>query len=301
MIKKSLLTAVVLLLLHALVVYLYPISSTQYASQGNTIKAQRFIYGGAQDNIIIGSSLSNRLVMDSLPGMSNLSFSGMGIFDGLSILNHSNVTPRTMFIETNIMSRSENEHFTSYVNSPLLRPVKKAIPSLRDEYQPIGMLGQLVISMLKKDMAGEEVMDQTATTQQEGDDTFFKKILAIETEKLSKVPDTAELLPRFEQLALEVERLEAKGARVIFFEMPVNEILCDLPQPQAIRSLYRKYFPESKYAYITVPHCSGYRTTDGAHLAGEEATRYTMYFKAHAEALVASQDRLSAGSISSPR
>lgn len=198
MIKKSLITALVLLLLHALVVYLYPISSTQYALQGNTIKAQQFIYGGAQENIIIGSSLSNRLVMDSLQGMSNLSFSGMGIFDGLSILNHSDVTPRIVFIETNIMSRGENEHFTSYVNSPILSPVKEAIPSLRDEYQPIGMLGQLIISTFKKDMAGQEVIDQTATTQQEGDDAFFRKMLAIEAEKLSKVPDTASLIPRFE-------------------------------------------------------------------------------------------------------
>src|SRR5690606_41372033 len=192
-------TALVLLLLHALVVYLYPISSTQYALQGNTIKAQQFIYGGAQENIIIGSSLSNRLVMDSLQGMSNLSFSGMGIFDGLSILNHSDVTPRIVFIETNIMSRGENEHFTSYVNSPLLSPVKEAIPSLRDEYQPIGRLGPLIISTFKKDMAALEANHHTGTAQQEGEHAIFRKRLATVEKKLSQVPSTSIIIPRTAQ------------------------------------------------------------------------------------------------------
>lgn len=296
MIRKSLLTAVILLLLHALFVYLYPVSSEQYALQRNTVKAQHFIYGDAHDNIIIGSSLSNRLVMDSLQGISNLSFSGLGIFDGLRILNNSNVAPRIVFIETNIMSRSESEHFTSYVNSPILSPVKRAIPSLRDEFQPIGMLGELIIRTLKKEKTNNNDLDQTATTGQPGDDTFFNKMLALQAEDYSKVPDTTMLRTRFEQLALEVERLEARGAQVVFFEMPVNETLCDLPEPQTIRAFYRKYFPESKYAYIRVPHCSGYKTTDGAHLAEDEAARYTMFFKTHAEALLTSRNGLSAGS-----
>src|SRR5690606_41937034 len=64
---------------------------------------------------------------------------------------------------------------------------------------------------------------------------------------------------------------ENNGVRVILFEMPVNETLCDLAEPQMIREYYRRYFPESKYDYIRVPHCDGYMTTDGAHLGGVEA------------------------------
>jgi hypothetical protein len=296
MIRKSFLTALALFLLHALFVYVNPVSSTQYALQGNTIKAQHFIYGDALENIIIGSSLSNRLVMDSLQGMSNLSFSGMGIFDGLSILNQSGITPRIVFIETNIISRTENEEFTSYINSPILSPIKRAIPSLRDEYQPIGILGELIIRTVKGKRASDDVIDQMTVTQKPGDDAFFNKMLALQAEDYNEIPDTIMLRTRFEQLALEVERLEAKGAKVVFFEMPVNETLCDLPEPHTIRAFYRKYFPETRYAYIRVPHCSGYKTTDGAHLAGDEATRYTMYFKTHAEALLANDDHLSVGS-----
>lgn len=297
MIRKSLLTALTLLVLHALFVYFSPVSSSQYALQRNTIKAQQFIYGDAHENIIIGSSLSNRLVMDSLQGMSNLSFSGMGIFDGLSILNQSDVVPHIVFIETNIMSRSENENFTSYINSPLLSPIKRQVPSLRDEFQPIGMFGELIIRIFKKDMSANDELDQTAGPRQGGDDAFFQKMLALQAENYRQLPDTTMLRARFEQLALEVERLEAKGATVIFFEMPVNETLCDLPEPQMIRSFYRQYFPESRYAYIRVPHCSGYLTTDGAHLDGEEATRYTMFFKTHANALLTNQNRLSDGYV----
>lgn len=292
MIRKSLLTAFILLLLHALVVYIYPVSSTQYSSQENTIKAQQFIYGGAHKDIIIGSSLSNRLVMDSLRGISNLSFSGNSIFDGLSILNHSGLTPRTVFIETNIMSRGENVGFTSYVNSPILNPIKRAIPSLRDEFQPIGMVGEFIIRTLGKRPAGTHVAQQAKASEEPRDDAFFKTMLALQAEDYNEVPDTLILQARFEQLAREVHRLEAKGARIIFFEMPVNETVCDLPEPQMIRTFYRKYFPENKYAYIRVPGCAGYQTTDGAHLADNEAARFTRFFKTNADALLTTRKQL---------
>lgn len=289
MIRKALLTALILLLLHGFFVHINPISSGQYAWQKNTIKAQQFIYGDVGESIIVGSSLSNRLVMDSLQGMTNLSFSGQGIFDGLSILNHSSKSPHLVFIETNIMMRDENESFTSYINSPVLSPIKRAIPSLRDEYQPVGILGEMIIRMLKKDESGQSESLDEMTTQRSGDDAFFQKMLDLQAENYSKTPDTTVLRSRFEDLAREVENLENNGVRVIFFEMPVNETLCDLAEPQMIREYYRRYFPESKYDYIRVPHCDGYMTTDGAHLGGVEALRYTKFFKRHAEALVAGQ------------
>ena len=170
----------ILLLLHALFVYVKPISSTQYAWQGNTIKAQQFIYGEPGKNIIVGSSLSNRLVMDSLQGMINLSFSGQGIFDGLSVLNNNNAMPGTVYIETNIMSTKENENFTSYINSPILNPLKRAIPSLRDEYQPVGILGEIIIRTFKPEASGENLDVNNVASQEGGDDTFFQKMLSLQ-------------------------------------------------------------------------------------------------------------------------
>ncbi|HUM66392.1 MAG TPA: hypothetical protein PLV32_11120, partial [Chitinophagaceae bacterium] len=252
MIRNSLLTALALLLLHALFVYVNPISGKQYALQGNTIKAQHFIYGDTDANIIIGSSLSNRLVMDSLQGMTNLSFSGQGIFDGLCILSHSGMVPRTVFVETNIMTRSENKNFTSYINSPILSPLKRAIPSLRDEHQPVGMLGESIIRGLKGENPDDETPDNMAA-QRPKDDAFFKEILALQAESYNEPPDTTMLRSRFEDLANAVNALKQNGVRVIFFEMPVNETLCDLPEPRMIREYYRRYFPEDEYDYIRVP------------------------------------------------
>lgn len=280
----------ILLLLHALFVYVNPISSAQYAWQGNTIKAQQFIYGESSENIIVGSSLSNRLVMDSLQGMTNLSFSGQGIFDGLSVLNHNNTVPGTVFIETNIMSRKENENFTSYINSPILNPLKRAIPSLRDEYQPIGILGEIIIRTFKPEASGENLDVNNVALQEDGDDTFFQRMLSLQAQDYNVTPDTSVLQSSFEALAVAVENLEKNGTRVVFFEMPVNETLCDLPEPQMIRDYYRRYFPESRYRYIRVPHCEGYKTTDGAHLGGAEALRFTKYFKRQVESLTADEN-----------
>jgi len=291
MIRKALLTALILLMLHALFVHVNPISSSQYAWQGNTVKAQQFIYGDTSQFIIIGSSLSNRLVMDSLQGITNLSFSGQGIFDGLSIVNHHNKLPRSVFIETNIMMRGENKNFTSYINSPVLGPLKRWFPSFRDEFQPAGMLGETIIRTFKKEesIPGSEI--ENATTQGAEGDTFFQKMLARQAEDYNETPDSAFLRLRFEDLSKEVENLEKNGVRVVFFEMPVNETLCDLPEPQMIREYYRRFFPESTYDYIRVPHCSGYKTTDGAHLDKVEALRYTKFFKRNVEALLVDKNQ----------
>src|SRR5690606_24495509 len=144
MIRKSLLTAFILLLLHALVVYIYPVSSTQYSSQENTIKAQQFIYGGAHKDIIIGSSLSNRLVMDSRRVCINECSSGDSIVDGLRIFIYSGLTLRRVFIESNIISRCEKVCFTSYVNSRIISHNRRAFTSLRLEYQPICLVGEFI-------------------------------------------------------------------------------------------------------------------------------------------------------------
>lgn len=290
MIRKSLLTALTLLLLHALVVYVKPITSAQYVWQGNAIKAQRFIYGDTCDKIIVGSSLSNRLVMDSLPDMTNLSFAGQGIFDGLSILNHNNRHPRIVFIETNIMVRKENQNFTSYVNSPVLNPLKRAIPSLRDEYQPVSILSGIIIRILKKGESAEKNGFEEMETPPDGDDAFFQQMLSRLAEEYSEPLDTMMLRSHFEDLVRAVEDLESNGVRIVFFEMPVNETVCDFVVPQMVREYYRRYFPESKYVYIRVSHCDGYKTTDGAHLAGAEALRFTQFFKREAEALIADKN-----------
>lgn len=61
--------------------------------------------------------------------------------------------------------------------------------------------------------------------------------------------------------------------------MPVNENLRDSPRLRIIREYFRSFFPPTEYQYIARPDSDQYLTTDGEHLEGAEALRYTEYFK----------------------
>jgi hypothetical protein len=286
MIKKSIIAAVILLALHGIVVLMNPVPNVQYTLQENTVKAQTFIYEEDAENVIVGSSLSNRLVMDSLPEFYNLSFAGLSVFDGLYLMSFHEKKPENIFIEMNVIQRVEDENFMAYVNSPILGPLKKHVPSLRDGYQPVGILGENLIRSIK----GESNQNDLQQNKAEGvqtDNSVFTRLLDHEIKQYSETLDKQFMTERFEQLKTTIDKLEDNGVNIFFFEMPVNEKLCDLSRPRIIREFFHTYFPATEYPYIATPNCQEYKTTDGVHLAGEEASKYTKYFKDQANVLMA--------------
>lgn len=270
MIKKSFLVTFILLGIHALITNIGPPPASQYTLQENLVKAQAFIYSDQKENIIVGSSLSHRLVTDSLTGFYNLSFAGLGLFDGLEIILEHKKFPRQILIEMNVVQRGRSENFLSNINSPLLGPMRKYLPSLRDRYQPIGMVGETMVQSLKKNAA--EKNDFT-----ENDNIHFDKILELIIAENTAVPDKKMMKERFDALRSHVTLLEKNGVKVVFFEMPVNEKLCELARPRMIREYFHEYFLLSENNYIRMPDCSDYKTSDGVHLTNEEAKRYTDY------------------------
>src|SRR5690349_5473276 len=107
MIRKSIFVAIILLGIHALVARMDVLPAKQYSFQDNIVKAQGFMYGETEKNVVVGSSLSEKLAMDSLPGFYNLSFVGLSIFDGLHLIVSNNKYPRNILIETNLILRPE--------------------------------------------------------------------------------------------------------------------------------------------------------------------------------------------------
>jgi hypothetical protein len=133
MIKKSLITALVLLIAHAFISRALrdQVPAGQDQWQRNLIKAQRFIYQpelSAQD-VIVGSSLSCRLVQTNLPGIYVLAFSGLAIFDGLEIVSRLDTPPRNIHVEMNFVLREPDDSFTSSLYSPILYYGRAALPS----------------------------------------------------------------------------------------------------------------------------------------------------------------------------
>lgn len=266
--------ALVFLVLHALFVRITHISNSQHIWQENINNAQRYLYNDSTTNVIVGSSLSNRLIMDSLPGIYNLSLQGQNIYDGLAVIFQKKSMPDRVFIEMNIVLGVENQTFTRSLFSPITYTIRKYFPSLRNEYQPVGQLGKIAMNAIEKIQPESKLLKSVPVSPE-----MFEKTISLRIRDYSVTPDSLVINARKATLKKYVSELESKGATVVFFEMPVNERLSNLSMPCCIRQAFYSTFPPDKYTYISMPDCSEYHTRDGEHLSSEEAVRYTAYFK----------------------
>jgi hypothetical protein len=274
MIKKTFLTTATLLICYSVLIKLLPTSFAvvpQHQWQENIIKAQRLQYNTSDtfDNVIVGSSLANRLADTLFRKTYKLAFSGGSIFDGLSILSHSKAMPKQVFIEMNMVFRQEDEKFTQNLNSPTLFYLKKELLFLQEEKQPVTLLASKVKQLLspKKQRANEIVPEP-----------LFKILLANQAEVFSKSPEPALVKQSFQLLQAYVKEIESKGGKVIFFEMPVNPRIYNLPKAKITRNNFYTFFPKQQYEYMPLPSSEEYSTTDGIHLTLESAQKYSLFF-----------------------
>jgi hypothetical protein len=302
MIKKTLLIAVVLVLTHAVLVSLLPPSlhtAAQNQWQANLIKAQRFIYKseGNRENVFIGSSLSCMLDMTRFPSSYyNLAFYGMGGAEGLHILDRSGAKVDHVFIEMYLSARPEDQEFTKELFSPFSYTIERIFPALRQQNQPVSILAAFGKKGSRARPAeARPVAGDWATA---GESEIFKKMLRLQVEERSQVPDRAYLDSRVGGLKRYVDDLEKRRAHVIFYEMPMHPAVCASPMTAAVRQAFHRIFPPSKYRYIPAPDCARFHTSDGLHLTREEAAVYSDYLMEQADQAIRALDGSSGKSSS---
>ncbi|MBD2755826.1 hypothetical protein [Spirosoma validum] len=248
--------------------------------QTNLVKAQNFLYtADSCRNVVVGSSLSARL---DIPELCNLSFVGLSAFDGMRMLQSTDYKLDTIYIETNILLRSEDEVFTAQLTNPFLFQAKKHILALREGKQPLAILIKESYEGLQKLKRGNK---KTVTAPAAVDPALFDKLLANQVLLYSTPPTNQALNNSMVRLHAFVKEFEERGAQVVFFEMPVHKKLCNLPVSISLREYMHKTFPPNRYNYIVQPDCGAYHTTDGVHLSEQEALHYLAYFQRHCSRL----------------
>lgn len=278
MIRKTILVFAVLFAVYTVILMLNPkFSVGQHQWQDNVIKGEKYIYNKTDSNynVITGSSLACRIRTNKLTNFYNLSFAGQSVFDGLEIIKNSKILPKTIFIETNIIFVAPNKEFTSSLFSPLSLIAKQYCISLRSDKQPLAFIFPEVQRILKGGgSANTAEINATAT-----DTKLFTKMLSMQISNYSKIPDSVLANRQLNLLIDYVNYFKSKDVKIVFFEMPLNPVLVELPLAKFIRNKFNEHFPTSQYSYIKLPDCSKYVTTDGLHLNDQEALIYTAYFK----------------------
>ena len=280
MLRKSfIIFAILFALFNIAATYTQP--DAQYAQsdfQRNMINADKYIYSNINYKaVILGSSLAYRVPTDSLPGFYNLALSGMSVYDGGAVLLSHKTLPKTVFIEINVIQRPRSESFSPEFESPVYGFFKRIFPALRTENQPVILIKKAIYQIKASihPIPVSKSRNKIAVRNIYLPYKLFKPLLAIQIKDYS-TRDTALANKAIVSLKQLVQKIEARGSKVVFFEMPVNPVIQQSPKATLIKKLVAKNFPQ--HQFIPIPSFT-FKTRDGLHLAQKEAVDYTLYFK----------------------
>lgn len=279
MIRRSLLVFVVLVVLYALyVAFLKPeLNTVQHQASGNRISAEQYVFAPDEpgSTVIVGSSLSFRIELDSLPAKtSNLGFGGLTVYDGLELVRRSGKRPARILVETNMIFKEADRAFLDAVFQPGLFELRKMAPILREENQPTGVLVGYLKRGMKEEGPGPKAGEPDSTMMSEN-------LLNTNRGIFSKVPADSVQERFLTTLEREVKALEANGTEVIFLEVPISEELMRSPLAVRAREVISSRFPQHRFLRSD----RTWRTTDGLHLEWYNAQRYSRWLGAELRAL----------------
>ena len=270
MIRRSLLVFVILVVGYALYIKFGKpeLNTVQHQASGNRISAEQYIFAPDESDatVIVGSSLSFRIALDSLPPhTSNLGFGGLTVYDGLELVRRSGKKPKRVVVETNMIFKEADRAFLDAVFQPGLYELRKAAPVLREENQPSGVLvGYLKRGMKQGDASAASLADSMAMSE---------NLLNTNRELFAKLPADTTQQRFLATLEREVKALEANGAEVIFLEVPISEELMQSPLAERTREVVAQHFPDHRFLRSE----RTWRTTDGLHLQWHNAQRYSRW------------------------
>jgi len=280
MIKKSIYTAVVLLILFEVFIRTLNIQwdTSQNDKSANLITAQNFIYNFpdkeiSHDTVIVGSSISRKLITDSLgKNYLNLAFNAWSSYEGLELLNLTKKKPACVMIEMNVVGDTVMEQDVLNSMNALSFNVNELFKSFQLQNQPVGIL----IGYFKNKLKAK--MEELKRKKRENQD-LYKYNLQQEKETMTKILPDSVFSARFNVLSKLVETFKKENINIIFFEIPMDNELENTPLVLTTRALFHKYFPDSTYRYIAMQSTNKYIYSDGIHLSLQSALPYTLYLK----------------------
>jgi hypothetical protein len=243
-------------------------TKTQSMWQNNQLQIEEFFRAEkTPEVVIIGSSLAERL---DFKGDScciyNMALGGDSALTGLSALARSARIPRKVFIEINVPERG--------INKDLIDRATGVLPKLSSifyiENMPINLLYSFLLQTKKNNFASEvnEAVRQNGLSLQR---QSYSQTLTSET--------LAENLAEFRAI---VSALESKGAKIIFFEMPVHPDLENTPRAVQIRTDFKHAFPINQFiGFDELSNGLTIKTGDGLHLLPDEAKNVVLIFKGY--------------------
>lgn len=251
--------------------------------QTNIIKIEKYIYNQNKEkymDVIVGSSLSNCIIVDSSPNLYSLSFGGLNSFVGLEIIKLAKIKPTNIYIEINKLYAGHENNYQEKIFSNLPYYLKKYLIITQTQNQPISQLllwvEKFYLNIKYKNKKNDRVFLKFKDLSS-SDTNVFNKLVHINYTNYVQNIDTNFIIQNMMLLNNYVTYFLKMGTNVYFYETPIKKSLYNLPIPLLTRKYLFQFFPKQQYNYFA-NDSSIYLTTDGIHLNYDGAKKYTQFF-----------------------
>lgn len=201
----------------------------------------------------------------------NLGVPGQTTLTGLTILDRSErLTPKIVLVELNrlaVRGPAETE-VDKYMKNPP-SGIADIVLDLRN--RPVNVLFGLVRPWASE---GRREANQSAD----------RWLAMVNPRPYSYLNDAqkSNLVAQCAQIKSIIKRLEARGAKVILFDVPVDERVSSSVADWQVREYLAATFPQAEYSWI--PDADGeFETTDLCHLTDQSAMRFVAHLKKQIE------------------
>ncbi len=240
---------------------------------GNIARAQEFIYSREQPSfVLLGSSMSEELMPENVPGSGNLATAAYSAMTGIEILRRSGKIPAVLVIEMNTVDAPWHTGFTDKLFPPYRERLRAVFPVLRKKYQvfaaarmPLLWSSEKIKAMTKQPAGSAPAVNRPSRKER---NLFQERLNFIHDRYWTKLArDETTLTRNLLRLKEHVAYYQSKSTRVVLLEVPVHEKIRGSRRARLIDKHARKMFPSSEYTWSR-PGESGLvsETTDGVHL-----------------------------------
>jgi hypothetical protein len=246
-------------------------TKTQSMWQNNQLQIEEFFRAEkTPEVVIIGSSLAERLDFKRDSScIYNMALGGDSALTGLSALARSERIPRKVFIEINVPERG--------INKDLIDKATGVLPKLSSifyiENMPINLLYSFLFFRLQT---------KKSNIAPEANEAVRQNALSVQRQSYSQTLTSETLAKNLAEFRAIVSALESKGAKIIFFEMPVHPDLENTPRAVQIRTDFKHAFPINQFiGFDELSNGLTIKTGDGLHLIPDEAKNVVLIFKGY--------------------
>jgi hypothetical protein len=226
--------------------------------------------------VIVGSSVAKALPPEGFrpADVATIFMPGNGAMTGLEIILRSGARPQLVLVEVDFADRGVDEDLISHLFDPTMVALRRAMPIFQDENNLLNLLVKASLSHRSHNAAADRPNVSVAEWRNKIRERIDYYVAGFgHPYKLSQA--------FLRRLKTQIEELETRGTRVVFFFDPLDQEIAAAPEIGGWRQTVRDAFFDHQF----IPAAGGsLHLLDGIHFFGYAGVQYFEYLLGEADA-----------------